>query len=302
MLVVPGMINPVEFYSNRHKINAILDDIGCQAHSVEHDVSTLKGRTSIAGTAYKVARSKTYLDGLGKQLVAEIKQQAAAVDAERKYIRDTLDELRDSIRKPLDEWEAADEARKAAHQARLLRLSGISAFILDTPSELDAKIAQLNTLMNCHWEEFGQQAEIRSAIILKSLEDAREAAIARIAEAERQKEIAAKNAAEKAKLEAERKEIAAQQEAEKAKLEAERKEIAAQQEAEKAKLEAERKEIAELRAALVLPAVVTPVAQPAGTTSQIDQWAGAKRTIQSWIAYGMHSDVTDYIAHLEVQS
>jgi predicted phage tail protein len=249
-----------------------------------------------------VARSKTYLDGLGKQLVAEIKQQAAAVDAERKYIRDTLDELRDSIRKPLDEWEAAEEVRKAAHQARLLRLSGISASILDTPSELDAKIVQLNALMDHQWEEFGQQAEIRSAIILKSLDDAREAAIARIAEAERQKEIAAKNAAEKAKLEAERKEIAAQQEAEKAKLEAERKEIAAQQEAEKAKLEAERKEIAELRAALVLPAVVTPVAQPAGTTSQIDQWAGAKRTIQSWIAYGMHTDVTDYIAHLEVQS
>jgi len=268
MLVVPGMIHPVEFYASRHKITAILDDIGCQAHAVEHDVSTLKGRTSIAGTAYKVARSKTYLDGLGKQLVAEIKQQAAAVDAERKYIRDTLDELRDSIRKPLDEWEAADEARKATHQARLLRLSGISASILDTPSELDAKIVQLNALMDHQWEELGQQAEIRSAIILKSLDDAREAAIARIAEAERQKEIAAKNAAEKAKL------------------------------------EAERKEIAELRAALVMPAVVTPIIaqQPAETASPIDQWAGAKKTIQSWIAYGMHADVTDYIAHLEVQS
>jgi chromosome segregation ATPase len=296
MLVVPGMIDPVEFYSSRHKITAILDDIGCQAHSVEHDVSTLKGRASIAGTAYKVARSKTYLDGLGKQLVAEIKQQAAAVDAERKYIRDTLDELRDSIRKPLDEWEAADEARKAAHQAKLIRLSGISASIHDTPSELDAKIVQLNTLMNCQWEEFGQQAEIRSTVILKSLEGAREAAIARIAESERQKEIAAQNAAEKAKLEAERKEIAAQQEAERAKLEAERKEIAAQQ-------EAERKEVAELRAALVVPPVVTPVAQqPAETSSQLDQWAGAKKTIQSWITYGMHTDVTDYIAYLEVQS
>jgi adenine-specific DNA methylase len=271
------MIHPVEFYASRHKINAILDDIGCQAHSVEHDVSTVKGRTSIAGTAYKVARSKTYLDGLGKQLVAEIKQQAAAVDAERKYIRDTLDELRDSIRKPLDEWEAAEEVRKAAHQARLASLNEMAASIRDTPSILDAKVVQLNTLMDYQWEEFSQQAEIKSAIILKSLEEAQEAAIARIAEAERQREIAAENAAEKAKLEAERKEIAAQQ-------------------------EAERKEIAELRAALALPAVVTPIAQPAGTTSQYDQWAGAKKTIQSWIAYGMHSDVTDYIAHLEVQS
>lgn len=296
MLLVPGMINPVEFYSNRDKITTLLDDIGCQAHAVEHDVSTLKGRTSIAGTAYKVARSKTYLDGLGKALVAEIKQQAAAVDAERKYIRDTLDELRDSIRKPLDEWEEADEARKAAHQSRLVRLGEIAASILDTPATLDAKIFELNALMDYQWEEFNQQADIRSAIILKSLEEAREAAIARLAEVERQKEIAAQNAAEKAKLEAERKAAAAQQEAEKAKLEAERREIAEM----RAKLAEERKVEA---VAVEAPPVVAPAPQqPAKTESQLDQWAAAKETIQNWIRYGMHTNVTDYIAHLEVQS
>jgi DNA repair exonuclease SbcCD ATPase subunit len=316
MLVIPSMINPVELYADRRKIATLLDDIGCQAHSVEHDLSTVKGRALIAGTAYKVARSKTYLDGLGKELVSVIKQQAAAVDAERKYIRDTLDELRDSIRKPLDEWEAADEARKAAHQSRLASLNEMAASIRDTPSILDAKVVQLNTLMDYQWEEFSQQAEIKSAIILKSLEEAQEAAIARIAEAERQKGIAAQQEAEKAKLEAERKEIAAQQEAEKAKLEAERKEIAAQQEAEKAKLEAERRELAEMRAKLIeertvetATALTQPVVVPIPQKdyapepdSQVDKWKEARKTIQSWITFGMHTNVTDYIAYLEAQS
>lgn len=296
MLLVPGMINPVEFYSNRDKITTLLDDIGCQAHAVEHDVSTVKGRTSIAGTAYKVARSKTYLDGLGKALVAEIKQQAAAVDAERKYIRDTLDELRDSIRKPLDEWEAVDEAREAVHQSRLASLNEMAASIRDTPAALDAKIAQLNTIMNYQWEEYSQQAKIKSAIIHKSLEEAREAATSRLAEVERQKEIAAQNAAEKAKLEAERKAAAVQQEAEKAKLEAERREIAEM----RAKLAEERK--VEVVAVEVPLAAAPATQQPAKTDAQLDQWAAAKKTIQNWISYGMHTDVTDYIAYLEVQS
>lgn len=296
MLVIPSMINPVELYADRRKISTLLDDIGCQAHSVEHDVSTVKGRALIAGTAYKVARSKTYLDGLGKELVSVIKQQAAAVDAERKYIRDTLDELRDSIRRPLDEWEEADEARKAAHQSRLASLNQLAASILDTPTNIDAKIAQLNTLVDYQWEEFSQQAEIKSAIILKSLEEVREAAIARLAEVERQKEIAAQNAAEKAKLEAERKAAAAQQEAEKAKLEAERREIAEI----RAKLVEERK--TEVVAVEAPPVVAPAPQQPAKTESQLDQWAAAKETIQNWISYGMHTNVTDYVAYLESQS
>ncbi|EES5368095.1 cell envelope biogenesis protein TolA, partial [Escherichia coli] len=34
------------------------------------DITTAKGRKEIAYLAYKVAQTKTYLDGLGKDLVA----------------------------------------------------------------------------------------------------------------------------------------------------------------------------------------------------------------------------------------
>lgn len=81
------------------------------------NVSTLAGRKEIASIAYKVAKAKTAIDGLGKDLVAELKKQPALVDAERKRMRDLLDEWKDEVRKPLTDYEAAEETRKQEREA-----------------------------------------------------------------------------------------------------------------------------------------------------------------------------------------
>ncbi|OCS62006.1 hypothetical protein BBZ50_02590 [Escherichia coli] len=47
------------------------------------DITTAKGRKEIASLAYKVAQTKTYLDGLGKDLVAELKEIPKLIDANR---------------------------------------------------------------------------------------------------------------------------------------------------------------------------------------------------------------------------
>ncbi len=59
-----------------------------QVEGIVHDVSKLKGRKEIASLAAKVAKSKTYLDGLGKTYVGELKAIPKAVDAERKRMPD----------------------------------------------------------------------------------------------------------------------------------------------------------------------------------------------------------------------
>jgi len=105
----------------------ILACIEQDARSIVLDVSTRKGREQIASVAAKVARSKTYLDGLGKEYVAELKRLPAQVDAERKAMRDLLDALRDEIRAPLTAWEAEEE-RKERETAALERT--ISAPVL----------------------------------------------------------------------------------------------------------------------------------------------------------------------------
>jgi hypothetical protein len=101
-------------------LKGILDQIADEARSVALDVSTAKGRKEVASVAYKIARSKTYIDGVGKDLVAEMKELPKKVDASRKLARDFLDNLATEIRKPLDEWEAEQariEAEKKAAEA-----------------------------------------------------------------------------------------------------------------------------------------------------------------------------------------
>ena len=287
LLVATDTISAVEIYSDRLSLGMVIDDIRSKALAVESDVSTAKGRNLIAGIAYKVTRSKTYLDGLGKGLVAEMKRKVAAVDAERKYVRDSLDELRDQIRKPLDEWEEVDQVRKDEHHVHLNALDLIGPSVFDTPADIEEKIIKLTTIMDREWEEFGKLAASKSATILKSLEFAKEGAEARLKEELERKDREAERVKE--------------MEAQKATLEAERRELAEM----RAKLAEERK--AAKREATPAPvAVPAPVVTPAADTDDIfgddtpaDPWLDAKGQISIWVSNGQYAEVTAYVRYLE---
>ncbi len=103
-------------------LNDLLARIEHEARAIVPDTSTTKGRKSIASAAANVARSKTYLDGLGKEFVSKIKAQSAMVDAERRAMRERLDTLKEEIRQPLTEWEQAEAERQAQLAARLAEL------------------------------------------------------------------------------------------------------------------------------------------------------------------------------------
>jgi len=83
------------------------------------DVSTKEGRAAIASMAHKVSRSKTFLESFGKACADEAKEIPKKIDRNRKLMKDTLDAWRDEVRKPLTEWEEADEERVKAHVAAI---------------------------------------------------------------------------------------------------------------------------------------------------------------------------------------
>jgi len=120
-LIIPEKINALEIYSEPGKVDPILEEITRKAKDFVPDTSTAKGRAEIKSMAYKVTQSKTYLDDLGKQLVADWKEKAKAVDVSRKKIRDTLDDLKNEVRKPLTDWEAEQERIK--EEARLAEVA-----------------------------------------------------------------------------------------------------------------------------------------------------------------------------------
>ncbi|EPL4123818.1 cell envelope biogenesis protein TolA [Citrobacter amalonaticus] len=256
-LVVIEKSNAMAVFKSADQIEDILQKVEREVMSFVPDVTTAKGRKEIASLAYKVAQTKTYLDGLGKDLVAELKEIPKLIDANRKTVRDRLDELKEKARKPLTDYEVEqerikqeEEAKRAAEElAKKIESDHEMALLMNDAfdRELAEKKAEQERLRIAHEEEIKRQAEERAK------RDAEEKAAAEIAAAKKREEeaIAAKAQAEllakqeKEKAEREAKEALERSEREKQEaIEAERKK--AQEEADRIRREAEAKEAARI--------------------------------------------------------
>lgn len=106
------------FPTDEDAAKAIVTEIAERARAHQADVTKARGRQEIASLAHKIARTKTAMDGAGKELVADAKKKIAEVDAVRRLIRNELDKLKEEVRRPLTEWEEAKEKREAEIEAR----------------------------------------------------------------------------------------------------------------------------------------------------------------------------------------
>ena len=106
-------------------VDMIINIIRNEATAEVPDMSNSKGRDRVKSLAYKVSQTKTHLDGLGKDFVADVKAKAKEIDGMRKKIRDTLDEIRDEVRKPVTDWEDAEQARIDAIQEKCNRIKAL---------------------------------------------------------------------------------------------------------------------------------------------------------------------------------
>jgi len=73
LIVLPPKETALQVYSTPQGLEPYLAKIKEELDSFVPDVTTKKGRDAIASIAYKVAKGKTALDNIGKELVAELK-------------------------------------------------------------------------------------------------------------------------------------------------------------------------------------------------------------------------------------
>ena len=106
-LILVEKLNTLELFTG-DAMESIIGQIRAIVDQHVPDVSTAAGRKAIGSLAFKVASTKVTLDDLGKNLVANWKEQSKKVDAVRKKMRDDLDALRDYARQPLTAWEQAE--------------------------------------------------------------------------------------------------------------------------------------------------------------------------------------------------
>src|SRR5262249_26606591 len=128
-------LTPAQVFAD-NGADALLDKIEKDARSLVMDISTEQGRKDCASAAYKIARSKTFLDDMGKNLVAEWKAKASKVDAERKKIRDRLDTLKDEIRKPLTDFENSETARIEEHEKQIATIMAFGTLMSGSAHEI----------------------------------------------------------------------------------------------------------------------------------------------------------------------
>ncbi|HDC4818374.1 TPA: hypothetical protein O8U61_001661 [Enterobacter bugandensis] len=230
-LVVIEKQNAMAVFTTKEQLDPIIEAIEKEARSLVPDVSTRKGRDAIASMAHKVARSKTYIDNAGKDLVAELKALPKQIDESRRIVRERLDALKDEVRKPLTEWEAEQERIKAEEA-----MNAMHAEALEMNEEFDRQRAaqieadhEMALLMN---EKFDLDREEQRRLAEQAQRDheeriKREAAeqARRDAEANHRAELEAaerREAEEKARAEAaERQRIETEQRAAREKQEAE---------------------------------------------------------------------------------
>ena len=229
LAVVPPKETALQVYQQPNGLEPYLAKIRAEIDQFVPDTSTRKGREAIASIAHKVARSKTALDNVGKDLVAELKDVPKKIDAERKRMRDLLDAWKDEVRAPLTAWEQAEADRLAKHQMHIDQLKDTNTEGL-TAAAIGARIQDLDsTDINESWEEFEAEAHRVKAASLTTL---------RLALTDREK-----HEAEQAELERLRAEAAQREQKE-------REERIAREAAERAQREAEQRAQAEREAAI----------------------------------------------------
>ncbi|EOX7365889.1 TPA: hypothetical protein ACVWT0_000539 [Klebsiella pneumoniae] len=256
-LVVIEKKNAMAVFTNNDQLDPLIEAIEKEARSLVPDVTTKKGRDAIASMAHKVARSKTYIDNAGKDLVAELKALPKQIDESRRVVRERLDALKDEVRRPLTEWEAEQERIKAEEAMLALHVEAL-AMNEEFDRQLAARIEsdhEMALLMNDAFdrEQAEKKAEAERQRIAREEEIKRQAEekAKREAAEQAQREIDAAAAREReailAKERAEREQREAAERAEREKqaaVEAERRK--AQEEADRIRREAEQRELARL--------------------------------------------------------
>ena len=226
------------------------------------DVKTKKGQDAYRSIAYSLAGSKTKLDSLGKELVAELKDVPKKIDAERKRVRELLSAWQEEVRKPLTDWEAAEQARKDRHVDAVQAIADFALDLSDvTAAVLLESIASVEAVkMGEHWEEFEADAartkdqvldKLRATLATRQKYEAEQAELVRLraeteAQAQRERDAQiAREAEERARREAEQRaqaerDAAAKREAE-AKAAADRRELELKLAAEQSERAAQQK-------------------------------------------------------------
>jgi len=168
-----------DFFEKEGGTKPLLKEMEKVIDNFDYDLSTKAKRSEITGLSSKVSKTKTFLEEKGKelkkQLEAEIQptlDKIAVIDAERSAFKKGCDDLRKKARKPLTDWEEAEEERKDALNKRLYDLERMNDPNIIGSENIKARINNIEEIdIDETWQEHQERAEKVKADILAAMSD-----------------------------------------------------------------------------------------------------------------------------------
>lgn len=160
LLFTPGGIEP------------ILERIEREAReeASQLDIATAANRKALNSLAFKVTKSKTFLESKRKELVSDEKKRLALIDEQGKVSRDRLDKLAEEIRKPLTDWEDADKLRVLGLEAKVSAVNALGVISYGaTVSDLEDRLAAFSSIDLSNMQEFASRASLAASQTEKAL-------------------------------------------------------------------------------------------------------------------------------------
>lgn len=171
MITVDGFklkkLSVITTFSDTAKIDKAISKFRKEALSVIPDLTTKKGRDSIASIAYKISKKKTNIVGqMVDPSIEEAKTLVKNVNSGKKHFQTEMDALRDEVRKPLNEWEELEkekeEARIKAINEKISGIKNLCVFNGSIPPDKEqiSKMMEAVDNIDCEegFDEFTQDA------------------------------------------------------------------------------------------------------------------------------------------------
>lgn len=170
-------MTPTEIFipGTMDKILALIKtEVDRQATNLK-DMTVKSNRDALRSLAMRVVKSRTFVEGQRKGLVAGRKKELADIDSEARRIGAILEGIEDDVRAPLTAWEQIDKDRKAKHEGiitELVELAQHPAPYGATSEVIADRIAEVEAIDPTQAEEFAVTTEGRKAEALKALRQA----------------------------------------------------------------------------------------------------------------------------------
>lgn len=171
-LQIAGSVNNYEeLFLDKANFLGIIRPIRERVENLIADVHTAEGVKIRKSLNRQIASIKNEIENKGKEVAAELKAKPKKIDATRKAVKDTLEELQNTVMAPI----VAIEARKA-------EIEEIKSIAAEIPGKDSQGIAMLMDKVMCHehdltyWDESWDESQAAIDNVMAQLKNAHAAA------------------------------------------------------------------------------------------------------------------------------